>query len=148
MRLTEIPTAFIEEFLRKWRRRIVVGVIAFICLIAALIEGVSAARHALEPMLGPAGAHAAIAGAFVAIIVIALIVLALAERKPAAERAKAKDESDRRSERTELIAEAIDLGYTFAQSLREKPRAPRRKRRTPAETETSSEAEEETRPAG
>jgi hypothetical protein len=141
MRLTELSTAFIEQILRKWLRRAIVGVIALICSIAALIEGVSAARHALEPMLGPAGAHAAIAGAFVAIIAIALIVLALAERKPAAERAREKDESDRRSERTELIAEAIDLGYTFAQSLREKPRAPRRKRRAPADAETPGDDE-------
>jgi uncharacterized membrane protein len=141
MRLTELSTAFIEQILGKWRRRAIVGVIALVCLIVALIEGVSAARLALEPMLGPAGTHAAIAGAFIAIIVIALIVLALVERKPAAERARANDESDRRSERTELIAEAIDLGYTLAQSLRERPRAPRRKRRAPAEAEASTDDE-------
>jgi uncharacterized membrane protein len=145
MRLTELSTAFIEQILGKWRRRAIVGVIALICVIAALIEGVSAARLALEPMLGPAGAHAAVAGGFIAIVVIAFIVLALAERRRDAEREGAKDESDRRSERTELIAEAIDLGYTLAQSLREKPRAPRRKRRVSGEAEASSD--EETRTA-
>ncbi|MGE3896788.1 MAG: hypothetical protein AB7F39_02625, partial [Variibacter sp.] len=75
------------------------------------------------------------------VIVIAFVVLALAERKPAAEREREKDEADRRGERTELIAEAIDLGYTLAQSLREKPRAPRRKRRASAEAEASGNDE-------
>lgn len=147
MRLTEIPTAIIEEFVRKWRRRIIVGVISLICVIAALIEGVAASRAALEPALGAAGAHAAIAGIFVLFIVIAVFALWLAERKPAAERERARDKSDRRSERTELIAEAIDLGYTLAQSLREKPRAPpRRKRRTTADA--ASTTPEEPPPAG
>ncbi|MGD9846730.1 MAG: hypothetical protein AB7O60_10010 [Variibacter sp.] len=141
MRLTELPIAFIDQVFRKWRRRVIVGAIALVCSIAALIEGVAAARYALEPMFGPAGAHAAIAGAFILVIVIAFVVLALAERKPAAEREREKDEADRRGERTELIAEAIDLGYTLAQSLREKPRAPRRKRRASAEAEASGNDE-------
>jgi hypothetical protein len=141
MRLTEIPTAIIEEFVRKWRRRVIVGAIALICVIAALIEGVGAARVALEPAFGAAGARVAIAGAFVFCIAIAVFSLWLAERKPAAERQHARDESDRRSERTELIAEAIDLGYTLAQSLREKPRAPRRKRRAAAEAENTAQEE-------
>jgi uncharacterized membrane protein len=145
MRLTEIPTALIEEFLRKWRRRLIVGVIALICVIGALIEGVAAARVALEPWLGAAWARGAIAAAFVIVILIAFAALWLAERKPAAERERAREEADRRSERTELIAEAIDLGYTLAQSLREKPRAPRRKRRT-ATSEAEAEKPEEAPP--
>ncbi len=127
MRLTEIPLAFIEEFSRKWRRRIVVGVIALICLVAALIEGVAALRLWLEPICGAAAAAAIVAGAFLAAIVVAFAALWLMERRPAAERARAREDAERRSERTELIAEAIDLGYTFAQSLREKPRRARRK---------------------
>jgi uncharacterized membrane protein len=127
MRLTEIPLALVEEFSRKWRRRIVVGVIALICLVAALIEGVAAARLWLEPIYGAAAAAAIVAGAFLAGIVLAFAVLWLMERRPAAERARAHAEAERRSERTELIAEAIDLGYTFAQSLREKPRRASRK---------------------
>lgn len=145
MRLTEIPTALIEEFLRKWRRRLVVGVIALICVIGALIEGLAAARVALEPALGAAGARAAIAAAFLIVILIAFAALWFAERKPAAERERTREEADRRSERTELIAEAIDLGYTLAQSLREKPRAPRRRRRTM--TEAEAEKPEEPSPA-
>jgi len=144
MRLIDIPTAIVEELVRKWRRRLIVGVIALICGVAAVIQAIAAARAALEPLIGLAWSHAAIAGVFVLIMLGTLAALWMAERAPAA---PAQEEGERRSERTELIAEAIDLGYTLAQSLREKPRARRRRRAAQEPAPPSQEQDEAPPPA-
>ena len=121
MRLTEIPGLLIEDTVRVWRRRLVVGFIAFVFGIIALIEALDAVRIALSQAIGPVWARVVLAGVFALTIVVAVLLLMRAERRDAAaqdaERQKAAGDL-----KVTAIAEAIHLGYALARDFR-KPRA-------------------------
>jgi hypothetical protein len=115
MRLTEIPALLLEETVRTWRRRLVAGVVILISGIAAMLEGISAARLALQTAVGPVGGRLVLGGIFLVVVAIAAIVLVLRERRAAAQRAAKPFGGDKR---VSAIAEAINLGYTLAQDFR------------------------------
>jgi hypothetical protein len=115
MRLADIPARLVEDTLKKWRRRVIALAVIAVCALVAAIEGLGAARLALEIVLGPAGARLVLAGVFVAILTATALLLRRIE-------ARAQERPDERSfsqeERVALIAEAIDLGYTMARDLK------------------------------
>jgi hypothetical protein len=120
MRLADIPTRLIEDTLRKWRRRVIAVAVIAVCALVAVIEGLAAARLALELALGPVGARLVLVGVFVAIVAATALVLSrieAAEEKPAD-----GQEPFSKEERVSLIAEAINLGYMVARDLK-KPAA-------------------------
>jgi hypothetical protein len=118
MRLAEIPTRLIEDALKKWRRRAIAVAVIAVCALVAFVEGLGAARVALEAVLGPVGARLVLAGMFVAILAAAALTLRLTEAT-AAERPVDGQEPSSREERVSLIAEAINLGYTVARDLKQ-----------------------------
>jgi hypothetical protein len=119
MRLAEIPTRLIEDTLRKWRRRAIAAAVIAVCALVAFVEGLAAARMALEGVLGPVGGRLVLVAVSVAILAGAAFVLGRIEAQ--AERPSAGEQPGR-EERVSLIAEAINLGYTIAQDLK-KPSA-------------------------
>lgn len=120
MRLADIPTRLIEDTLRKWRRRVIAVAVIAVCALVAVIEGLAAARLALEVVLGPVGARLVLVGIFVAILAATAVVLNRIEA--AAEKPAAGEQPFNREERVSLIAEAINLGYMVARDLK-KPSA-------------------------
>jgi hypothetical protein len=122
MRLADIPTRLIEDTLRKWRRRVIAVAVIAVCALVAVIEGLAAARLALEFALGPVGARLVLVGIFVAIVAATALVLSrieAAEEKPAE-----GQEPFSKEERVSLIAEAINLGYMVARDLKKPPANP------------------------
>jgi hypothetical protein len=117
MRLAEIPTRLIEDTLKKWRRRAIAVAVIAVCALVAFVEGLGAARLALEAVLGPVAARLVLAGMFVAILAAAALTLRRAEAT-AAERPADGQEPSSREERVSLFAEAINLGYTIARDLK------------------------------
>jgi hypothetical protein len=122
MRLADIPTRLIEDTLRKWRRRVIAVAVIAVCALVAVIEGLAAARLALEFALGPVGARLVLVGIFVAIVAATALVL---KRIEAAEEKPAEGEEPfNKEERVSLIAEAINLGYMVARDLKKPPATP------------------------
>lgn len=115
MRLTSISALLFDETIRTWRRRIIAGVLIVAFGIAAIVEGISAIRMALYLQVGPVWAPAILAGIFLVVVVVTLLVLYWRERRAAAMRATKPFGSD---ERVSALAEAISLGYTLAQDFR------------------------------
>jgi hypothetical protein len=114
MRLADIPARLIEDTLQRWRRRAIAVAVIAACAIVAAIEALSAARLALEFVLGPVGARLVLAGVLVAI----LTATALSLRRIEAHRPRPDERPFSQEERVALIAEAIDLGYTMARDLK------------------------------
>jgi hypothetical protein len=119
MRLSDLPGLLLSDIVGKWRRRIIAGGVITICVIGVVVEGFSAARHALEQSFGPVWARLILAGIFLAAIVATVAVLYLLERRKADATAAVKND-----ERTVLIAEALSLGYTLAQEFSKRPSRP------------------------
>jgi hypothetical protein len=122
MRLADIPARLIEETLRKWRRRAIAIVVIVVCALVAVIEGLAAARLALESVFGPVGGRLVLVGIFVAILAVTAFVLSRIEI--AAEKPAPGEEPFTREERVSLIAEAINLGYMVARDLKKPSVAP------------------------
>jgi hypothetical protein len=118
MRLSDLPGLLLQDIIGTWRRRIIAGGVIVVCAIGVIIEGFSAARHALEQSAGPVGARLILAGVFLGALVATLIWLKTAERQKDQTAAAAKND-----ERTVLIAEALSLGYTLAQEFGRKPQS-------------------------
>jgi len=131
MRLADIPTRLIEDTLRKWRRRAIAVAVIAVCALVAVIEGLAAARLALEAVLGPVGARLALVAMFAAVLTATALILRRVET--ASEKPAAGQEPFSREERVSLIAEAINLGYMVARDLK-KPSA------NPADPPPSDEA--------
>jgi hypothetical protein len=121
MRLSDLPGLLLQDIIGTWRRRIIAGGVIAVCAIGVIIEGFSAARHALEQSVGPVGARLILAGTFALVIVATYVWLRLAEGRKSQTAAEVKTE-----ERTVMIAEALSLGYTLAQEFSKKssPRPP------------------------
>ncbi len=115
MQITKIPALLIEQVVRTWRRRLIAGAVIVVFAIAAINEGISAARFALHAEVGPVWARVILTGAFLAIVGAAALLLLWRERREAAERAAKPFGGD---ERVSAIAEAIMLGYSLAQDFR------------------------------
>jgi len=115
MRLTSISALLFDETIRTWRRRIIAGALIVAFGIAAIVEGFSAIRVALYLQVGPVWAPAILAGIFLAVVVVTLLVLYWRERRAAATRPSKSSGSD---ERVSALAEAISLGYALAQDFR------------------------------
>jgi hypothetical protein len=133
MRLADIPTRLIEVTLRKWRRRLIAVAVIAVCALVAVIEGLAAARLALELVLGPVGARLVLVGVFVGILAATLLVLSRIEAP--AEKPADGEEPFSRQERISLLAEAINLGYMVARDLR-KPSADPAADKPPSEDAT------------
>jgi len=114
MRLTSISAFLFDDAIRTWRRRIIAGVIVVAFGIAAIVEAVSAIRVALYLQLGPVWAPAILAGIFLVVVLVTLLVLYWRERRAAAMEAS-KSLGDAR---VSALAEAISLGYALAQDFR------------------------------
>jgi hypothetical protein len=117
MRLAELSAALLDEMLRKLRRRAVAGFVVAVCAIAAVIEGTSAARRALEPAAGPVGAPLIVAVTFVIIAAAAVGLLVWAERRAAHATAQARAARGEEDPRAALIAEAVSLGYSLGRDF-------------------------------
>ena len=109
-------TTFFIDATRKARRRVIAGAIVAASLVAAAIEGTSAARHALEPSLGPVGARLVLAGAFVLIGTGAVLTLLWAERRAEQRDAARRPYADGDA-RAAILAEAISLGYALGRDF-------------------------------
>jgi hypothetical protein len=118
MRLTSIPALVVNDLVRVWRRRLIAGVVVLIFGFAALSEGVSALRLALHNLVGPVGARLILAGIFLLVVVLALVILGWRERRDAAIKAQRASQPFGGDERVSAIAEAINLGYSLAQDFR------------------------------
>ena len=114
MRLAELSSALIEDMTRKLRRRAIAAVVIIICVIAAAIQAVSAARYALEPVVGEVGARLIIALAFLAIAGVSAGLLLWAERRHARDAPRVRAEEDPRAA---IIAEAVSVGYTLGRDF-------------------------------
>jgi hypothetical protein len=117
MRLADLPAALLDDTLRKLRRRAIAGIVVAACVLAAVIEGTSAARHALESATGPVSARLIVAAAFVAIAAVAVGLLIWAERRSARATAQARAARGEDDPRAALIAEAVSLGYSIGRDF-------------------------------
>lgn len=117
MRLTDIWALLIDDKIRVWRRRLLVGAVAFVCGILAFIEGLDAARIALAQQIGPIWARVVLAGIFALVIAAAVMLLMRAERRDAAARDAERDQAAG-DLKVAAIAEAIHLGYALARDFR------------------------------
>jgi hypothetical protein len=113
MRLTDIPALLIEDILRKMKRLVIGGIIVAACGFIAFLEILSAAKHGLEPLVGPVGARLILAGVFLVFAAVGAFVFLRSEKpdRPANRDAGAQSSTE---QRVAVIAEAISLGYSLA----------------------------------
>jgi type VI protein secretion system component VasK len=115
MRLGRLPAILLDDFTRKLSRRIIAAAIVVACAIGAIIEGVAAARLALEAAVGPVAARAILMGIFLLVIAITVGLLAWAEKRSArAAAARARAQEDPRAT---IIAEAVSVGYSLGRDF-------------------------------
>lgn len=114
MRLTELPARLAEKTIRTWRRRLMAGAIAAACGLAAVIEGIAAARLALDAVVGPIGSRLILVAVFGLLISAVMLWLRWRERAPARRDTERPSGS---AERVATIAEAIDLGYALGREF-------------------------------
>lgn len=117
MHLSDLATLLVDDALRTWRRRVIVGVITVVFVLAAIFELWSAARLALGEAIGPVGARLVLALVFLLLIGAAALFVTIAERREARARAKADRPFGSEAQVT-AIAEAINLGYSLARDFR------------------------------
>lgn len=132
MRLTEIPGLLLDDALRKLRRLAIAGGVIALCALVIVVEGLAAARLALEPAVGPVFARLILVGVFLVVAAAAGYLLLRDDSKPATSEERANDN------RVAVIAEAISLGYSLARDFG-KPQAPAAGDPPPAVTEPPPE---------
>lgn len=142
MNLSELPGLLFAGLLERWKRRAVVYAICAVCALGIAIESIAIGRILLERTFGPIGGRLFVAGILILVMAAALLTLWQLERRSrlahAAQNAQAAADND---PRVALIAQAINLGYTFARGFgNDRPEPP------VSEPEDSNEAMDE-RPA-
>ena len=118
MNISDLPALLFEGVLQKWKRRVIVYAICAVCALGIVVESISIARILMERAFGPIGGRLLVAGVLAVVLVTALIILWQLEKRAraahAAENAGATGDND---PRVALIAQAINLGYTFARGF-------------------------------
>lgn len=126
MNISELPTLLFGAILEKWKRRAIVYAICAVCALGIAFESIAIGRILLERAFGPIGGRLFIAGILLFVMAAALIALWQLERRSRLARA-ARDAQENASNdpRVALIAQAINLGYTFARGFEtDKPNPP------------------------
>jgi heme/copper-type cytochrome/quinol oxidase subunit 1 len=118
MRLRDIVGPLLKRSLADIRRVIIGGVIIAIAAAAALIELTSAARHYLEPMMGPVWARLILALAFILIAVVAYIVLHYAGSSRREARVQDDPSDEALQQRFSILAEAVGIGFSLGRDFR------------------------------
>jgi hypothetical protein len=111
MALPEYIGASFDGPISAVRRQTIAIVIAVASAIGAIFYGLSAATLALEPQMGTIYARLIIAGAFVVLGAVAVLIPRLFRRQGIAERAKAEADAMTREQKVAMIIEALLLGF-------------------------------------
>jgi hypothetical protein len=114
MALPEYIGASLDGPISAVRRQTIAIIIAVASAVGAIFYTLSAAALALEPQFGTVYARLIIAGAFVVLGIIALLVPRLFRRQGIAERAKAEANSMTREQKVAMIIEALLLGFSVS----------------------------------
>lgn len=114
--LAQLSSFLLDDMMRKVRRRAIAGVVIAASVLAAAIEGTSAARHALEPWAGPVGARLILVGVFVLIAAGAVGWLAWGEGR-SSRRDAGRDARGDEDPRAAIIAEAVSVGYSLGRDF-------------------------------
>ena len=118
MNISDLPALLFEGVLQKWKRRVIVYAICAVCTLGIAIETITVGRILLERAFGPIGGRLVVAGILLFVIVAALVALWQLERRAAvARQAERDDVGSENDPRVALIAQAINLGYTFARGF-------------------------------
>ena len=124
MNLSELPALIFAGLLEKWKRRGIVYAICAICAIGIAIESVAIGRILLERAFGAIGGRLFVAGILFLVMAVALLVLWQLERRSRLARAAQNAQAAENDPRVALIAQAINLGYTFARGFGDKSDPP------------------------
>jgi hypothetical protein len=140
MNMSELPARLFEGVLRIWKRRVIVYAVCAVCFLGIAVESISIGRILLERAFGPIGGRLLISGVLLIVIASALLTLWQMERRARLRTAERAEDGSEDDPRVAMIAQAINLGYTFARgfgpnqadppdprddpSLNEKQRAP------------------------
>ncbi|HET9904901.1 MAG TPA: hypothetical protein VFQ27_14485 [Xanthobacteraceae bacterium] len=117
MRIAHWSGAAVAEIVRRLRRRAAFAVVIMACGLVVIIESLSAARLALEPVAGPVGSRLVLAGIFLFIAAGAAGLLVWSERRAERAAATAREARTERDPRGALIAEAVSLGYSLGRDF-------------------------------
>ena len=118
MNIPDLPALLLEGVLQKWKRRLVVYAICAVCLLGIAFESISIGRILLERAFGPVGGRLFVAGILLFVIVASLLMLWQLERRARIARAaRQADVGPENDPRVAMIAQAINLGYTFARGF-------------------------------
>jgi hypothetical protein len=114
MALPEHIGASFDGPISTLRRQTIAIVIAIASAIGAIFYGLSATALALEPQVGTIYARLIIAGAFVVLGAVAVLIPRLFRRRGIAERAKAEAAAMTREQKVAMIIEALLLGFSLS----------------------------------
>src|SRR5713226_4804153 len=120
MGLGDAAAGAIRPAAAQLRRRAILALIFVIAAVAILVELTVAATIALEPQVGLVAARLVVAGFYVFVLLIAILVFYMMER-PAVSRFGPTVQSEPLAQnqgRLALIAEALFLGYALARRAR------------------------------
>jgi hypothetical protein len=115
MRLLELSSLLIADVGRKVRRAAIAGGILVVCALVVAIEGIAAARLALEPAVGLVPARLIIVAVFAVIGGAAVLGFVWADRRSSG--SKTARDAHGEDPRAAIIAEAISLGYSLGRDF-------------------------------